>query len=639
MFKEDKWPFVPVCLSEIIDPDTLAVMEAGCCVRLGRPLTILDYDPQTRGFGHRIESSNEKQQYEEFCRLLRDEELIQGGDQTCKQQDIEQANISLRQFLETGDPFRSFECHMRLLDMTFVIRIRGSPVALVFSGQYCPLDGTANIVEAVQHLGSGPYEQISLEEPEHRQLLALINNIDPFPPDARQHLEREAEVIQRFAEATFESTKRQWEEDFLDELRILLEVEEVPNYGRLRQTLERILERVKTFCRCEYAVFFGSIQEGATVLAPLASAGIAPKTADNLPHFNWKKASLPLERFDIKAWDLAKLHRETGTRGIRGENSQTFAQAGCTIPFCHGDQYRGILVLGPFRETPDLSREQVFLTEIVSTIGTFTLIVLQVLNLERERRRWKSTANLLTHQLRTTLTPITARVGGAKALVQKLERSTTTQRAVDLLQRTEDISLQVAETARQTVEGHVVQLEREDLEAEPYPLSVLVTNCAEGFVGEAKRRHRSLVIDEDVEYLPEAEVDVARLTIALNNLIENAIKYSFPNTTIYIRASFDPLRSMSGPRAIVRVDDIGDEIRPEDQERIFEEGTRGLTEAKMGRIPGSGLGLWETRAVIEAHGGAITVTCTPTSIRRPQGLAHHVIFTVSIPVRGLWAKM
>jgi hypothetical protein len=71
MFQHDMWPFTPVCLREIIDPDNLSVIESGCCERLGRPLTILDCNPNAEASCRRIESLNEKRRYEEFCHFDR----------------------------------------------------------------------------------------------------------------------------------------------------------------------------------------------------------------------------------------------------------------------------------------------------------------------------------------------------------------------------------------------------------------------------------------------------------------------------------------------------------------------------------------------------------------------------------------
>ena len=48
-----KWPFIPTCLNDILDKDKLAVIVSGSYDRLGRPLTILDFDSQTGSFSER----------------------------------------------------------------------------------------------------------------------------------------------------------------------------------------------------------------------------------------------------------------------------------------------------------------------------------------------------------------------------------------------------------------------------------------------------------------------------------------------------------------------------------------------------------------------------------------------------------
>jgi len=71
MFQPDMWPFTPVCLSEIIDPDNLSVIESGGCERSRRSLIILDCNPNAQVSCRRIESPNEKRRYEEFCHFDR----------------------------------------------------------------------------------------------------------------------------------------------------------------------------------------------------------------------------------------------------------------------------------------------------------------------------------------------------------------------------------------------------------------------------------------------------------------------------------------------------------------------------------------------------------------------------------------
>jgi signal transduction histidine kinase len=280
-----------------------------------------------------------------------------------------------------------------------------------------------------------------------------------------------------------------------------------------------------------------------------------------------------------------------------------------------------------------LDQEGYFLSEVATIVGSFVLTELEVLHLEQERRHWESTAKLLIHQLRTALTPITTQIGSAKLLVQRLGKDAIARDIASALKRTEELCLRLGKSARETLEAHVLLLEPDDLEFEQYPLSVLVANCAENFVLEADKRSRQLILNKSIEFLPEAEVDVARLTIALSNILENALKYSYPNTVISVRSTVELAGDLEQARALIEIDDLGDAVRSEDQERIFEQGTRALTGAKLGRIPGTGLGLWEARAVITAHGGTIRVRSEPTTIHRRQGAAYHVTFSIRIPLR------
>jgi len=631
MFRKDRWPFTPVCLSEIVSGDRLAVIESGCCERLGRVLTILDYDPDTGGFSHRIESINEKQRCEMFCGLLRDEKRVQGGDNTCKVWDMEGAKISLQEFRRTGDTFRSFRCHMGLHDMTYLIQVGQRPVAILFSGQYRPVEGIDLIQEKVRALGTEYHSHIKLDESTRQELLSLAEELPPAPEDIRDRLKREAEHIQSIAEAEYARGKHEWEQDFLESLRVPAGFDRADRLGKLRRRLLDLLEMAQNFCRCQYVVFFGSMREGDTVLAPVAEVGLPPEITGRLPHFNWKKANLPLQGFDGRMWDIADWNRQSGPRGIRGDNSQYFTGAKCVVPTSLGDRYRGALVLGPLAEDVDLQRERRFLAEMADTIGSLAFTGLEVLYLERERRRWQSTAMLLTHQLRTGLTPITTQIGRAKRMLERSEGDIYVSRISDLLGRTEALSMQLAQGAGETLVGHVLQVESEDLYFERYPLSVLVMNCATGFIDDAERKGRTLEIDSSVESLPEAEVDVSRLTIALGNIIDNAIKYSYADTKIFIRSYLDLMDSTELGVAVIEVDDLGLEIPDEERQHIFEQGTRGLTAAKMGLASGSGLGLWEARAVVAAHGGEIVVRCDRTSIRRREGQAYHVVFSIRIP--------
>ncbi len=74
---------------------------------------------------------------------------------------------------------------------------------------------------------------------------------------------------------------------------------------------------------------------------------------------------------------------------------------------------------------------------------------------------------------------------------------------------------------------------------------------------------------------------------------------------------------LAGGSVVISVVDTGSGVPLSDQERIFEKGAR-LDDAG----PGSGIGLALARAIVEAHGGALSVESVPE-----QGAT----FTLNIP--------
>jgi PAS domain S-box-containing protein len=111
---------------------------------------------------------------------------------------------------------------------------------------------------------------------------------------------------------------------------------------------------------------------------------------------------------------------------------------------------------------------------------------------------------------------------------------------------------------------------------------------------------RNHPIEVDLEAgLPWAFADSERLEQVLANLLSNAVKFSPPNSPVAITA-----RRVR--KAIdIRVTDRGKGITPADLANLFEKFHRG---AGARGTEGAGLGLYISKALIEAQGGAIAVT-------------------------------
>lgn len=114
----------------------------------------------------------------------------------------------------------------------------------------------------------------------------------------------------------------------------------------------------------------------------------------------------------------------------------------------------------------------------------------------------------------------------------------------------------------------------------------------------AAKRQIELVLDS---YRPViAQVDETRLTLALSNLVENAIKYNKEGGWVHLSINTDH------KYFYVKVEDSGIGIPKEDQEHVFERFYR-VDKSHSREIGGTGLGLAITRSAILMHHGIIKV--------------------------------
>jgi signal transduction histidine kinase len=131
-----------------------------------------------------------------------------------------------------------------------------------------------------------------------------------------------------------------------------------------------------------------------------------------------------------------------------------------------------------------------------------------------------------------------------------------------------------------------------------------------------------------------ADVDADALDVALSNLVDNALKYSFRGLVVEIRG-----RGEAG-RVVITVEDLGLGIAEVDSEVIYE-GWQRRAYDPIRSISGSGLGLPLARAIARAHGGDLVHESRPhpgEGHRRRRTRAdvtpHVVTFRLSFPARG-----
>ncbi|WP_337248055.1 sensor histidine kinase [Pseudarthrobacter sp. ATCC 49987] len=200
----------------------------------------------------------------------------------------------------------------------------------------------------------------------------------------------------------------------------------------------------------------------------------------------------------------------------------------------------------------------------------------------------------VSHEFRTPLTSIIGNLD--LALGDSAALSTTTVRRIEVAQRNAERLLALVSdllmSANSTVHVH--------------PRRTDLASLVEASLGSAQAHAQASRVSLSMD-LPDplwAHVDPLRISQALDNLVSNAIKYSPDGGSVHISASTE------GDRVLLRVEDAGMGMTAADAKRVFTRFFRSPA-VREGSIPGAGLGLSITKAIVERHGGSISCSTRP----------------------------
>lgn len=149
---------------------------------------------------------------------------------------------------------------------------------------------------------------------------------------------------------------------------------------------------------------------------------------------------------------------------------------------------------------------------------------------------------------------------------------------------------------------------------QPVPPQELLERSAAAYQIQAQKQGVTLTI-APLPTLPTVEVDPDRMAQVLGNLVSNALRYTPVNGQITLAAE------NGSSQVVLKVQDTGSGIAPEDLPNIFRRFYRGDRSRQQNGA--SGLGLAIARSIVEAHGGTIAAASTPG-----QGTT----FLISLPI-------
>lgn len=162
-----------------------------------------------------------------------------------------------------------------------------------------------------------------------------------------------------------------------------------------------------------------------------------------------------------------------------------------------------------------------------------------------------------------------------------------------------------------------VDLDQIKLHIEPTNINDLIAEIIDYQSGEFYRRKQKIVLHRSKQPLL-ADVDRDRFRMAVDNLIDNASKYTMSDKRIDVRIA--PLGSN---QFSISVSDQGVGMSKQDQGKLFQKFSR-LDNPLSIEVGGNGLGLYWSRKIINLHGGDITVSSQPGKGSK---------FTVTVPLK------
>lgn len=250
------------------------------------------------------------------------------------------------------------------------------------------------------------------------------------------------------------------------------------------------------------------------------------------------------------------------------------------------------IIASRYSSDPELSA----LLALGTAAITFTLghIILHTITKVVEVSRMKSQfLNLISHHL---LTPLTVVKWSVNALEDPAIVSSPQERQ-DLLGNIKANSNMLIQTVEALLDVSRLETGKLRLNFEKCDIAKIIKQGIVAHQDAADSRNVKIIYEEKGgEFFVHA--DSARLKVVIQQLLDNAIKYSKPDTSISVTLHTE------GNKAILNVEDTGEGIPQAEHKNIFDKFFRGTT-SDIDEAKGLGVGLFIAKSIIEASGGNI----------------------------------
>jgi len=286
-------------------------------------------------------------------------------------------------------------------------------------------------------------------------------------------------------------------------------------------------------------------------------------------------------------------------RNVADELKSTETTPFLTIPLLAKETTVGFIVVNKFGFRRSFSDKEAGVCQALANLASISLqnaSLFGQINVANEQLKKLSNLksdllHIISHDLKSPLTVIS---GYAEILLDGPDKVAENWESIlqEIIAQTRMMARLIEDTlAISKIESGIIELNLEDLDV-TYPIENIV----------AIHQHECRFKKELPALLPKVRADKLRLHEILDNLVTNAIKYSGSDNEVTISALHKP----QNETMVIAVRDKGFGIPQEEIPNLFKKFYRIKNEASRG-IPGTGLGLYIVKQMVEAHQGEIWV--------------------------------
>jgi len=204
--------------------------------------------------------------------------------------------------------------------------------------------------------------------------------------------------------------------------------------------------------------------------------------------------------------------------------------------------------------------------------------------------------SVASHQLKTPLTYID---WGLEALAGDQTLSDPNKEIVDGALKASKLLSEIVESLLDIAR---IEEGRFGYKFEPADISEFLGQILERAMPEATRAGVRLYFEKPAVQLPKVFIDPQRLSLAISNLLDNGIRYNVKNGDVIVGA----VQVEGKPFIQISIKDTGIGIPLEEIKKLFVKFFRADNAIKS-QTEGTGLGLYISKNIIEAHGGEVRV--------------------------------